>query len=228
MSGSFKCPRCGAELLPGTSFCTHCMHTLVEKNEIPAYPKSLWNCLRIPIIILSIMLIGVFAYFLVRGNYGIDKNKVTEPNQQNTGNIRACEHNFAKATCALPETCTICGETRGLPTQTHEWTKEIRTVHHPEVGHWDEVETDRIKRLHYLCYYCGYEQDGYEEPDDLREHMTTHSNQADYQYVLSNLETNSEVREVWVPVYESKWVVDKEAYDETVTVYTCTHCGETK
>lgn len=228
MSNPIKCPYCGTELLEGTSFCTHCMHSLIEKCEIPVCSKLPWYRRRLWVLFLTVLVAGVLVYFVTGGSYGRNGDEEMMPLQQSTGNVNICQHLYARATCGLPEVCTLCGETNGVATGEHEWNEEIRTVQHPEVGHWEETETERTKVLHYLCYYCGYDQDGYADLKDLREHMAIHSNQTDYGAVFSDLESHSEVREVWVPVYEAKWVVEKAAYEETVAVYTCVNCGETK
>ena len=133
--------------------------------------------------------------------------EVTEPSV-------GCMHSYSKATCVSPQTCTLCGATKGdiLP-DGHNWVGHTRTIRHEEVGH---------------CFYCSYNQEGYASFDVLREHMTIHSHKSDYQYILSKLESISETREVWVPVYEKQWIVDEKAYTETITEYSCSYCGKDK
>jgi len=147
---------------------------------------------------------------------------VTEPSV-------ACMHSYSKATCISPQTCTLCGATKGdiLP-DGHNWVGHTRTIRHEEVGHWEEVVTHSVLEIRYLCFYCSYSQEGYASLDALRDHMTVHSHKSDYQYILSKLESVSDTREVWVPVYETQWIVDEKAYTETITEYTCSYCGKDK
>ena len=153
---------------------------------------------------------------------------VTNPTVHETTVPDKCEHLFNSATCVSPQTCSACGEIRGdINTNGHNWVSHVYTVNHDEVGHWEETEV-LIKEYRYLCFYCGYNQEGYVSYDSLRDHMGVHSNKSDYQYVLSKIESLSDVREVWVPVKETKWVVDQQAYTETITEYTCTYCGKSK
>lgn len=148
--------------------------------------------------------------------------EVTEPSV-------GCMHSYSKATCVSPQTCTLCGATKGdiLP-DGHNWVGHTRTIRHEEVGHWEDVVTHSVLEIRYLCFYCSYSQEGYASLDALRDHMTVHSHKSDYQYILSKLESISETREVWVPVYEKQWIVDEKAYTETITEYSCSYCGKDK
>ena len=101
-------------------------------------------------------------------------------------------------------------------------------MHHDEVGHYEE-QVDYVKKIVYLCFFCGYNQDGYDSIDELREHITVHSHEVYYNNVFNHLESFADTREVWEPVTVTVWVVDQSAYDETVvTGYTCTLCGNRK
>lgn len=140
-----------------------------------------------------------------------------------------CRHYYMEATCSAPMTCVYCGNTWGtVDVNAHDWSPDIVTVHHEEVGHYEE-QTDYVKRIKYLCFFCGYNQDGFYSMDDLREHITVHSHYTEYNLIVKNLELNTDTWEVWEPVTETVWVVEREEYDETVIVsYTCTRCGDSK
>lgn len=118
---------------------------------------------------------------------------------------------------------------------THDWVAQTRTVHHDEVGHdeqyvvteaWDEevpvYETVEIS----VCNVCGEDCTA-----DAIGHMFEHAlayegggYHADW--VEKQVGTNIVHHDA---VYDTKWVVDQAAYDETVTIgYKCSGCGATK
>lgn len=141
----------------------------------------------------------------------------------------ACSHYYSEATCVAPMACIYCGHTLGgVDSNGHNWTEETAIVHHEEVGHYEE-QVDYVEKTEYLCFFCGYNQDGFDSMDELREHITVHSHEVYYSNVYNNLESFTDTREVWAPVTVTVWVVDQVAYDETiVTGYTCTLCGGKK
>ncbi len=156
--------------------------------------------------------------------------KQTQPEQTQPEQTQPCSHYYTEATCAAPMTCTLCGDTRGtVDDNAHNWEAVTATVHHKEVGHYEE-QTDYVKKTKYLCFFCGYNQDGFYSMDALREHITVHSHYGfDYDLIVKNLESHTDTYEVWEPVTETVWVVDQKAFDETiVTGYTCSICKEHK
>lgn len=56
--------------------------------------------------------------------------------------------------------------------------------------------------------------------------VANHSNKPDFELILQR---TPETREKWEAVYETQWIVDCPAYDETVvTGYRCSLCGKEK
>ena len=141
----------------------------------------------------------------------------------------ACMHSYSDATCVSPKICTLCGASDGdILLEGHNWVGHTRIIQHEEVGHWEDVYTHSVKEIRYTCFFCGYQSEYFASYDAVRAHMPVHSHKADYQYVLSKIESLSEKREVWTPVYETQWIVDQEAYTETITEYSCSYCGKNK
>ncbi len=140
-----------------------------------------------------------------------------------------CSHYYTKASCTTPMTCIYCGATRGTAdSNAHNYVAQTTTVHHDEKGHYEDVTTS-VKKTKYLCFYCGYNQGGFDTLDDVYVHMQSHSNKSDFNWVMSHSTYRTETREVWENVTQQQWVVDQEAYDETViTGYTCSVCNKTK
>ena len=146
---------------------------------------------------------------------------VTTPTPTET----VCSHYYLSATCVAPLTCRYCGDTRGsADTNAHKWNPLTATVHHDEVGHYEKVQVSYRKTV-YLCFFCGYNQAGYDSMDALRAHVSVHSKSSNYEAIVSRLESVTDTREVWDYKDELQWVVDQEAYDETVVVgYECSLC----
>ena len=140
-----------------------------------------------------------------------------------------CTHSYAAASCITPATCKTCGDTIGTADHSaHNWKPEYAPVHHDQVGHYETQEVQHQKTV-YLCFFCGYNQDGYDSMEDLRAHIAVHANAPDYAFVTSRPDMLAETRQVWASKYEQVWVVDQEAYDEMRLVgYTCSLCGSTK
>lgn len=140
-----------------------------------------------------------------------------------------CDHVYTAANCLTPTTCTLCGNTVGTADlQAHDWKPVTSVVHHPEVGHYETQETSYKKNV-YLCFFCGYNQDGYDTLDLLRQHMVVHANAHNYEVIIALPDLLADTREVWETKKEQQWVVDEKAYDETViTGYICALCEKQK
>ena len=154
-----------------------------------------------------------------------------DPNTDDTPAVQqpTCTHSYTAASCIAPITCKDCGDTIGdIDPSAHNWKPEYALIHHDQVGHY-EMQEVLYQKKDYLCFFCGYNQDGYDSMEDLRAHITVHANATDYAYVTSRPDLLAETRQVWASKDEQVWVVDQEAYDETRLVgYTCSLCGSKK
>ena len=133
-------------------------------------------------------------------------------------------------------------EERKESAHEHTWVEQTKTVHHDETGHYEEVEVgtqtvideeayeEPVYQAKCICSACGYETDSAEEMND---HLDSH-----YDPDLGYIDAGYSVQQVVIdtiyhpevsheePVYEQRWVVDSEAYEETVvTGYKCSTCG---
>ncbi len=100
----------------------------------------------------------------------------------------------------------------------HNWVAVTEKVHHDEVGHYESVMIKEESQW-YKCPVCGetfYSLNSYYSHFD-----SAHSDTS----FLRNDYTHGRI-----PAdYEKKWIVDKKAYDETVTTgYRCSVCGQRK
>ncbi len=131
----------------------------------------------------------------------------------------ALGHSYSTATCTEPQTCNSCGATTGSAAG-HKWTNITQTVHHEEQGHYEDVQ-DAKKVQKAMCFVCSNRSDTLEE---YYSHFdSTHSEELNAGFLRDRYEW----KEDWVYETVTVWVVDKEAYTETiVTGRLCDICGE--
>ena len=120
------------------------------------------------------------------------------------------------------------------PTHTHTWVAQTKTVHHDEVGHNEQYETkaawDEEVPIYEevpisVCNVCG--ADCTEDPyGHMEAHLLAYEG-GGYrgEWIQKQVGTNIIHHDA---EYGTRWVVDKAAWDETVTTgYKCS-CGATK
>ena len=123
-------------------------------------------------------------------------------------NGSALGHTYSAATCTAPKTCNSCGATIGSAAG-HKWTNITQTVQHEEQGHYEDVAVAKyIKK--YKCYACSNKSNTL---DEYYSHFdSVHGNSNHYLLVRDRYEiVNDTVYE-----YETRWIIDKAAYTETV------------
>lgn len=105
----------------------------------------------------------------------------------------------------------------------HNWVEVTKKVHHKEEGHYENVKTGENKITIYHCPECSETFDSY---NAYTSHFQKHINEDPYtKYIMDSYTKTYE----YEPIYEKQWIVDAEAYDETVvTGYKCSVCGKTK
>lgn len=120
-------------------------------------------------------------------------------------------------------------------THTHNWVPVTTVVHHDEEGHWEnvlvsEAWTEEVpiyeEREVMICNGCGADLTNLSE-SDFEDHIfqSGHGSWRE-EWKQVQVGTNKINHDA---VYDKKWVVDKAAWDETVTTgYRCSSCGETK
>ncbi|WP_394883695.1 hypothetical protein [Clostridium tertium] len=120
---------------------------------------------------------------------------------------------------------------------THNWVPITKILHHDEVGHYEDVLvqnawTEEVPIYEdkevAICNGCGADITsdpwGHIEQQALAGNYSCGGFHTDWKQV--QVGTN---KINYNAVYEKKWVVDKAAWDETVTTgYKCSSCGETK
>ena len=134
----------------------------------------------------------------------------------------ALGHSWKDASCTAPKTCNSCGATSGSAAG-HKWSNITQTVHHEEQGHYEDVQ-DAKKVQKYRCWLCSYAQPTYATKDAYYAHFdSVHGNESNSSFFRERYE----MVEDWVYETVTVWVVDKEAYTETVvTGRKCDVCGE--
>ena len=129
------------------------------------------------------------------------------------------------------------------PSHTHTWVAQTNVVHHNATGHYETVKTGTktvVDKAAWDEEVFDYEEMvclGIDGPgscdfrtrsiDEMGDHCVDtghhYTYEDHYKTVHHNAVTHTE------PVYGQKYVVDKAAYDETVTTgYVCSGCGAKK
>ena len=107
----------------------------------------------------------------------------------------------------------------------HNWVAITEIVYHEEKGHYEDVQKQRpVKRTKCpVCYECFDAVDIYYDHFD-----STHTPSYDGDPIKALRNQYTTVND-YVYYTVSEWVVDEEAYSETVTVgYECSLCGKEK
>lgn len=168
-----------------------------------------------------------------------EKEEKVSDTKQNASTVH--QHNYTSAVTKEPccgengvktFTCS-CGEsyTESIPALGHQWVAKTEVVNHPSQGH---METQTIEHTVIKCS-CGFEADSDEawgqhiaettqqmldsyeitDGDDIFDALSYGSGAEEHGYYAA--ETTYET--------VNNWVVDSEAWDETVTNNVCSVCG---
>ncbi len=169
----------------------------------------------------------------------IDSNEQEEKvsnTKQNASTVH--QHNYTSAVTKEPccgengvktFTCS-CGDsyTESIPALGHQWVAKTEVVNHPSQGH---METQTIEHTVIKCA-CGFETDSVEAWGAHRDEMARMASEAsaggDIDDFFASLaydigDHNYCDETTWETV--NNWVVDSEAWDETVTYNVCSVCG---
>ncbi|RHF60788.1 LPXTG cell wall anchor domain-containing protein [Mediterraneibacter gnavus] len=118
---------------------------------------------------------------------------------------------------AMDKVSTVASEKEHVHGDNCEWVVDkpawTETVEHPEEGHWEEVVVqeawdEEVTRIGTFCHNCGFEIHSIDE-------WIAHSKASNGQCMSYG---DKEVTEIihHEAVVENQWVVDKEAWTETV------------
>ena len=155
-----------------------------------------------------------------------DKDKKPETDKNSKPSKEEISDNISKTTnkpaeeqkTKLPADNT--GSNDNQQSHTHSWVQQYTTVYHEEVGHSEQVWVvdaqawdEPVYEGHYICNKCGADL-GTGDP-------TAHSIECRSGYHTENVQVGTTHHDE-VGHYESKWVVDSQAWTETVpNGYSC-------
>lgn len=110
-------------------------------------------------------------------------------------------------------------------TGEHNFVAVTKTVHHDEVGHYEDIQKSRPITI-YQCQICNTEFDTLNSYYNHFDNTHKPSYQGD---PITIFRENYYTKSDYEYYYEKIWVVDKKAYDEKITTgYKCSVCGKTK
>lgn len=120
------------------------------------------------------------------------------------------------------------------PVHTHTWVEKFKDVYHEAQGHYEKVcikqpWTESIpvyeNQSRSICNTCGADITG-NTGNHMKQHMLNGENGSwRSEYIQVQVGTNTIKHD---GVYEDKWVVDKEAWTEKVSIGHSCSCGATK
>ena len=169
--------------------------------------------------------LGIGLCLLVGGSLVSCKSVEVKENENNTFNNTI----GGTVTQAVGQTekSTITPKPTAIPApHVHEWEAVTTTIKHEEEGHWEDVVVQEawIETIggswRTICNGCGTDMTDMED-DEFALHCAIFC-QSSYgnRWITNTVEHPA--------VTEKQWIIDQEAYEETVvTGYKC-DCGETK
>ncbi len=139
--------------------------------------------------------------------------------------------------------CSTCGKSSSSSSSssqhTHNWVAQTKTVHHAEVGHNEQVLVqaaydEQVPQYgmveHTLCSACGQDLTNLGQSGvgaHIKSHALNGENAGYYSNYVQEVTGYETVHHE--AQYSTQYVVDQQAYDETVTTgYICSTCGKTK
>ena len=121
-------------------------------------------------------------------------------------------------------------------THTHNWIPITSVVHHEEQGHYEkilvsEAWTEEVPIYEdkevMICNDCGVELNASNCYDHVENHLLN-GGKGSWREEWKKVQVGSK-KINHDAIYQDKWIIDKAAWDETVTTgYKCSGCGETK
>lgn len=162
---------------------------------------------------------------------GNEKAKLTITTDSSKGSSSSSNNNTSKGT---NQTTNSTPSHNNNNSHSHSWTPIKKTVHHKEQGHYENVLvkpawTEKVpvyeEKAVTICNTCGKDITG-KTAEHAKKHMLNGEN-GSYRTEWRNIQVGTKTVK-HEAVYKKKWVVDKKAYDETITTgYKCS-CGATK
>lgn len=141
-----KCNNCGQENPRGVRYCSYCQQELVKKQ-----PAKLFERWGIIVGLFSVVVCLVIGFMIYRAGMSTGVSDYVDKNH---------EHVWKSANCETPKTCTICGETSGV--KSNSWSEATclapstcgrcgLTLGTKEIHSWKKATADLPK----TCSVCG-------------------------------------------------------------------------
>ena len=161
----------------------------------------------------------------------IGDNSNSEPSSGSSSNS-----NTSNNTGSSSNGSTGGNTTNKEETHTHNWIPITSVVHHEEQGHYEkilvsEAWTEEVPIYEdkevMICNDCGVELNASNCYDHVENHLLN-GGKGSWREEWKKVQVGSN-KINHDAVYQDKWIIDKAAWDETVTTgYKCSGCGETK
>lgn len=224
--GVMNCPFCGKELPQESKFCPYCMEQIsVPVNVSVPEKRNSKKVITVTIILLVLALTigGILLYYNGKNEANTNSGTANTPIQNSPVNNEI--NNPAEPEESESDNIENDKGDTELCVNGHQWVELTDIVHYDEVGHYETVKKQRQVTKH-KCPVCYKSFSSVEEYYSHFDNTHKPSYDGDPISILRKQYTSETTYES----YEvEQWVVDKEAYDETLIVgYKCEICGEEK
>lgn len=210
------------ERTTGNELTAEFMHNGIVYTRATSYGNGLRMTVFIKVDPDYEVYLADYPEFVDKANVQGTENDTSENNRAPASNPSESEHEQDNENMDTDqmETTTPCKN-------GHTWLSITETVHHDEVGHYEDVLTgyESVDKYHCASSDCDDSLWFYSLDELANHYATVHGITVSRDQMISMCYTDHELE----PIYEKQWVVDSEAYDETViTGYECSVCGKTK
>lgn len=147
------------------------------------------------------------------------------------------------STCTVAKACTkkqtptpVVTPVKETPSHIHSWSPVTSVVNHEASGHWEDVVvkaawSEEIPKYETkeraICNSCDADITGTRISAHVKQHMLAGEDKGGHRTTWKKVQVGTKT--VNHPaVYDKKWVVDKQAWSETVTNGHKCSCGSTK
>lgn len=166
----------------------------------------------------------------------IPQGSSTDSTSKDSSTSSTASTSKGSSTASTPSTPQTSSSGASTPSHSHSWSPVTSVVNHEASGHWkdvvakegwsEEVPTYENKARD-ICNTCNADITGTSISAHVKQHMLAGEDKGGHRTIWKKVQVGTKA--VNHPaVYDKKWVVDKQAWSETVTTGHKCSCGSTK
>ena len=164
--------------------------------------------------------VGSQEFLKLCASYGISAGAkdYSASDYKASANCKACDEKQQEVPETPKEPTKPGGSADSTDAHEHTWVANIKTVHHEEEGHYEDIYDEPVIESHNFCNKCGIDITA------SGESIGIHCGECKSGYHAERVQVGTIHHDT--PIGQ-KWIVDKEAYDEQVVDgERCSSCGQ--